>query len=301
MSKVRFAAVLVLGVVLVAGIALLAALYSNPVGLSVWASRQALGSAGLEKRKVATAVGRLTFWEGGRGTPVVLLHGAGDQAGSWQKVVAPLAERHRLLVLDLPGHGDSAPDRGPLPLALGVAAVEAVLAARAEGERATLIGNSMGGWMALLYALEHPERLRSIVLENGGGLSGELPSGFTLLPKNRDETRRMLAALTGPESKQPPDFVLDDLAQKLRKGPLPRTMEGFQPSDLLDGRLGGLDLPVALVWGDADQLFPLAYAERLHGEIPGATLAAIPGCGHVPHVECPERFLAAVTPLLADN
>lgn len=293
----RIAAIALLAAV-IAGVVAFAVFYTNPIGLSIWLGRHGLGRAGLERQTFAAPAGELVYFEGGRGDPVVLLHGAGDQAGNWNAIVPALVARHRLLIPDLPGHGESAPASGPLPLAGAVAALEALLAARAPSETVTLVGNSMGGWIALLYAREHPTRLRRVVLVNGGAIRGEMPTGFTLLPRNRQEARATLRALTGPQSPQPPDFVLDDLVEKIAGGALPRTVAGFRPSDLLDGQLADLAVPVALVWGDADQLMPPAYAERQRAAIPGATLALLPGCGHVPQAECPTALLAALEPLL---
>ena len=294
----RIAAVALLTAVVAGGVAF-AVFYSNPIGLSIWLGRRGLGRAGLERHTIAAPAGEMVYFEGGSGDAVVLLHGAGNQAGNWNAVVPALAARHRLLIPDLPGHGESAPKSGPLPLAGAVAALDALLTARAASEPVTLVGNSMGGWIALLYAREHPTRLRRVVLVNGGAIRGEMPTGFTLLPKNRVEARAMLAALIGPQTPLPPDFVLDDLVEKIARGALPRTMTGFRESDLLDDQLDDLAVPVALVWGDADQLLPPAYAERQRAAIPGATLALLPGCGHVPQAECPEALLAVLEPLLS--
>ena len=117
----------------------------------------------------------------GKGQPLLFLHGVGNQGSSWFEVAPAFVARYRVVVPDLPGHGESAPAAGDLPMATVVAGAERLLLEVTGGppERpAIVVGNSMGAWLATLLALRHPERVERIVLVNGGALAGR--AGRTL-------------------------------------------------------------------------------------------------------------------------
>lgn len=250
----------------------------------VAATRQALTAAGLERIDEAGRV----YWRGGKGErTLVLLHGVNDQAGTWAPVVAALVGSHKLLVLDLSGHGDSEPREGALPMSRIVGDVHAVIEAEVPG-RVTLVGNSMGGWVSMLYALAHPERVEHLVLEDGSGMSW--PATPPLLAQTREQALVLFRAANGP-SASPPDEVLDALVAWAASSPLMRVMQGGILEHLLDDRLGELDLPVTMIWGADDGLLPVAYAEALRDRIAGARLHVIEGAAHIPHRQRPERFL----------
>ena len=110
-----------------------------------------------------------------------------------------------------------------------------------------------------------------------------------------------MKGLMGPATPPVPDFVLDDMIRHARVGPagrLAQTADSMDPY-LLDGRLDEVTVPVELVWGDADGLLTLDYAQRLLDGLPRARLHAVHGCGHVPHRECPDKTLEAIQAALA--
>jgi pimeloyl-ACP methyl ester carboxylesterase len=109
-----------------------------------------------------------------------------------------------------------------------------------------------------------------------------------------------MAALMGPSASRSPDFVLDDLIRVARHGPLGRlaSTAGEMDDYLLDGRLGEVRVPVDLLWGADDEVFPVAYAQRMLRQLPAARLTVLPGCGHVPHRSHPERFARALLDVL---
>src|SRR5208337_1428824 len=101
--------------------------FLRPIAMTVWLRRSALRRAGLRKTKVTTTVGEQIVWHGGDGPWLVLLHGAGDQAGTWNKVAPELKRHFQLLIPDLAGHGESDPAAGVLSLGTLLAALEQVL------------------------------------------------------------------------------------------------------------------------------------------------------------------------------
>ena len=274
--------------------------WKRPLKVDAMFSRFALGRLGFEKTSIATPEGHMTVWEAGSGPCMVLLHGAGDQAGAWARVVRPLIEDYHVVIPDLPGHWKSDPRSGPLSVGQILRGVEIVMEARCPGEKAVLVGNSLGAWVAFLYAHDYPDSVERVIAVNGGPLKEENPA-VNLFPANREEAAQTMKGLMGPATPPIPGFVLDDVVRQARTGPAARLAQTADEMGayLLDGRLSEVTVPVELVWGDADQLLTLAYAQRLLDGLPRARLYVVKGCGHVPQRECPDRFVAALEEALA--
>lgn len=286
-------------------------LYLNPVGIALWWTRVQMTSLGLEKKTLPAPRGPLTYFEsdaGGSsarpgGATVVLVHGMGDHAGTWLRVAPELMPRHRLLIPDLPGHGESAPrgralSDGTLTLADQQAGVEALLDACTEGP-VVLVGNSMGGWISMLIARDRPEKVARLVLINSGGLSFEPRA--PLLPETREEAREMVTAVYGSEAgREIPGFFLDDLIEKVAAGPAPRLAESFPEADLLDDDLDRIRVPAEVVWGERDGVFPPDYARRLVVGLPAARYHPLPQCAHSPQTTCPEKLARLLRDLLEE-
>lgn len=275
----------------------------GPMALFRAFTRAQLASAGFARREAEIAGQRTVWWEKGDGPALVLVHGVADQAGTWFQVAPALAADHRVLLVDLPGHGESGPESGPLPMSTVMAGFEEWLAAHtaAEGEPApVLIGNSMGAWVSLLAAHRHPDLVSRVVAVNGGPLRPDT-GGLDLLPDDREEARRLMAALRDPGSAPIPDPVLDDL---VRRAPTGQTARMFQANDdleshLMEGRLGEISTPVDLLWGRSDRYLGDDFPERLLAGLPRARFTAVEQCGHLPQAECPERFLESLRAVLA--
>jgi pimeloyl-ACP methyl ester carboxylesterase len=289
-------------VLIMAGVAVIAAaaggwlFFKRPLEVWNWTNRRSLVRAGLTRKSIATPVGVQTVFVGGRGPVLVLLHGAGDQAGTWAKVAPDLIKDHTLIVPDLPGHGASAPRTGPIEISTMCAGLDAVLDALAPGQKVVIAGNSLGAWLAMLYAHAHPERVALAVCIDGGAIKGTNVHA-RVLPKTRAEARESVNQTRDPASAYVPDFVLDDILRQAREGPLARfaaTATTMEAHVLDDTQLRELRVPVELIWGASDRLVPLDYAERMKAQLPQAGLFTIERCGHVPQVECPDRLLAAL-------
>ncbi len=276
------------------------AVWVNPLGIWRVIVRFRLTLAGLEHRTMAGPKGKLSYWVGSgkapSGATLVLVHGLGNDAGVWAQSVPALLEGHRLIVVDLPGHGGSAPASGPLSIADEVAGLEALLGANLLGSSSNvppiLIGNSLGGWVSLIYAERHPDRVSRLILVDTGGLLYEPKVRF--LVRNRAEARVFTDALLGPRMPRLPGFVLDDVVDKMQSGPSPRIFSTFSRGDFLDGRLARIATPADLIWGAADRLFPPEVGRRYARELPRARFHLIAECGHTPQAECPKEFVAHV-------
>ena len=242
-------------------------------------TRDALSAAGFTR----TESNGMVRFEAGSGSRLLLIHGVNDQAGTWFAVAPALAKSFRVVIPDLPGHGESEPRSGPLPLSHIVSSLEKLLT-----DDTTVAGNSLGGWLALLLALRN--RVARLFLEASGGLNR--PMGVALTASNRDEAVVILRAVHGPRY-TPPEWAIDALRQRAHGSPMLRLTE--LPEHDVEPRLAAIDVPTKLIWGADDGVLPLSYAHALRDAIPHATLDVIDGAAHIPHLQQPARFLECLT------
>jgi len=259
---------------------------------------------------------------GSAGPPVVLLHGAGvdDGALSWSTVLPELGRDHRVYAPDWPGHGDSedAPEHS-------IAAYHDVLEGFLDAlalDVASLAGISMGGGVALSFALENPERVRRLALLSSYGLGGSLPAGslwyalanvpganqagYAAMGASRMAARNGLAQVVHDASALDDAFVEAFRERASRRGagaafaafqrneigPAGRVESNFAP------RLPELDVPTLFVHGADDPLFPVTLARRAAERAPDARLVELADCGHWPTQEHPERVTAELAAFL---
>jgi pimeloyl-ACP methyl ester carboxylesterase len=250
-------------------------------------ARARLAQAGLTRHVLDGTV----YWSGGQGERTIcLVHGANDHAGTWSAVAATLAESCRLIIPDLPGHGESEPASGPLGMPLLLARLAAILD-HEHATRITLAGNSMGAWLAILYTLAHAERVARLVLESGGGLA--LPLGVSLIASSREEAITILRAVHGPNALLP-EWSIDALVSRSNDSAMLRLLAGGLAAHFIDARLSAIDVPTTIVWGENDGVITRAYIDKLHAGLPAAKLCVIENAAHIPHLQQPERFIACL-------
>lgn len=250
---------------------------------------------------------KIHYLDAGSGSAVVLLHGLGGNSANWAFNTPIFAQKHRVIVPDQIGFGSS--DKPFINYRLGtyVDFLDKFL----EGlkvERATLVGNSMGGWIAAAYALKHPAKVERLVLVDAAGFAPPKEFDLAALSGLNPSTREGMKQLAGLVFFNPlmkTDAAVDMLlAQRLSAGDgytIQSLVESIhRGEDMLDGRLGAIKQPVLIVWGRNDGLTPLAReGERFKKEIPHAQLLVFDDCGHVPQVEKAAEFNAAVLKFLS--
>lgn len=258
-----------------------------------------LVASGFSRSTLGGEADRLVYYAAGSGNPLIFLHGVGNRGSLWFEVAPAFASSYRVIVPDLPGHGESSPSEGDLSMAQVVSGAERLLVEATRGGPAIVVGNSMGAWLATLLAHRHPERVARIVLVNGGPLPGD-PGAPSLLPASREEAAKLMAMLRDPSAPPLPDWLLDDLVRRAPTGPTARLMRDLPGlvGHLMIGKLGEVKTPVELLWGASDQLMKVAYAERLRDQLPAARLTLVEKCGHIPPLECAPAFVAALRALL---
>ena len=247
---------------------------------------------------------------GSSGDVVLLVHGYGGDRNSWLFLQEPLAARYRVYALDLPGHGTSSKDVGDGSLTLLADAVFGVLGA-IGAPRAHLVGHSLGAAVALTAAARSPERVASLTLFAPAGFGELVNAGYVrgfAEAQTRRELKPVVAQLFADEQLVTRQLVDDLLAYKRLDGvdaalaTLART--------LLDGdrqridsaatlrALGGT-VPVTVVWGSADHIFPQEQASSVAAAEQTAVVRVIDGAGHMPHMERPAQSQAAVEETIA--
>lgn len=276
-------------------------------------------------QKLALADGRTIHLrdEGPKDAPVLmLLHGSNADIHTWQPWVDRLKADYRVIRFDQRGHGltGPAPD-GDYRVDAFVADVDAV-ADRLGLERFVLAGNSMGGGIAMAYAIEHPERLAGLVLVDAGGAdiqrkgSGNLLFTLAAIPV----VNTLMAQIT-PRSLVERSFsqsvsnqaivtpaVIDRYWELARyPGNREATLARFAHprSPFTAQQVAAVEVPTLVMWGKEDSLIPYAAAGWYMDHLPNATLAAYDGIGHVPMEEAPDRSAADLRAfmqrLAADN
>ncbi len=276
----------------------------GPMDFFIAFSRTQLQATGFTRHQTEIAGQPLVWWTKGDGPSLVMLHGVADQAGTWFRVASRLAENYRVDLVDLPGHGESGPKSGPLPMTTVIEGFESWLSAHGHEEGRTppvLVGNSMGAWVAMTTAQRHPELVSRVVAVNGGPLradTGELD----LLPQNREEARQLMEALRDPSNPPTPIMMLDDLVRRVPGGQVERmfeTQEDLESYLLDDRQLAEIATPVDVLWGESDRYMGREYPDRLVTGLPAARLTLIAKCGHLPQAECPDRFAEKLIEVLA--
>jgi pyruvate dehydrogenase E2 component (dihydrolipoamide acetyltransferase) len=249
-------------------------------------------ATGPATREIEIAGRRLRYLElgAGDGPPLVFVHGFGADLNTWMFNQPTLAERHRTIALDLPGHGGSAKTLGAAIDAAGLAA-EIAAALDALGiERAHLVGHSMGGAIAAAFAAAHPGRAASLTLIAPAGLGAEISdefiAGFVRMERRRDaqEVLRLLVHDPALVSRT----MVEEVLRYKRLDGVAAALEALAAAWFPGGRQSqaidpaGLLIPVQIVWGRDDRIVPAAQGEALAGRLP---VHLLDGAGHLPHME----------------
>ncbi len=255
---------------------------------------------------------RVHYQEAGTGPPLILVHGFTASTFAWKNVFARLTNRFRVIAVDLKGFGFTAKPAGEYtPAAEGDFLVRFL--DHLKLDRATLCGHSLGGWVVLRAALQHPERVRALVLVDGIGLDlgpGQAPTPavthwpvigplIAALALTSDSIVR--SGLRQVYSRD--TLVTEELVTsvhrvlKTRAG-LRATLAMTSDAELLEPQLDHIRCPALILWGAQDRLAPLAVGRRFNALIAGSRLVTFDPCGHAPQDEMPERFATEVSGFL---
>ena len=251
----------------------------------------------------------------GAGPDLVLIHGVGTNHSIFSLAVPRLAEARRVSTLDLPGFGASDPPADGWTLAGVADTVAAALRARIDGPF-DLLGSSLGGAVAITIALRHPGSVRRLILAAPAGfrpLLSPLPTiaAFASGPlmqlrrtaglalADRGIARRVLLAGTvGDGAALDPDAARLLLRASEDSRSLGPALRAAASADLRE-RIAELEIPVGVIWGALDRVIAPVAVEQIVAALPETPVEVLPTAGHVPHLEQPRLFAAAVERLFS--
>jgi len=264
----------------------------------------------------------VTYHQMGEGPPLLLVHGITSSSRTWKSVMPRLAERYTVIAPDLLGHGRSAKPHGDYSLGAYASGIRDLLVTL-DVPKATVVGHSLGGGIAMQFAYQFPERISRLVLVDTGGIAREVNRALRA------------AALPGAEYVLPVLFspTLHDAGLKVRNllagiglrgsADVEGVAEGFASLTEADARRAFLstvrsvieptgqrvsaadrlyltrEIPSMIVWGDRDRIIPVSHADLAHELMPGSRLEIFPGAGHFPFNDDPDRFIRVLDEFIA--
>jgi len=265
----------------------------------------------------------VTFAEAGKGPVLLLVHGMGGTFQNWNEVIEPLARTHTVIAPDLPGHGASGPGGGDYSVGSLASGLRDLLLALGH-ERATLVGHSLGGGIAMQFAYQFPEMVERLVLVSSGGLGPEvspilraatLPGADPFIAATAAVGRKVVPPLArGLQAigLRPNADVAEvvrgygSLTDPVRRAAFLATVRavigaGGQRVDASDRLYLAEAVPVMIVWGSRDPIIPAHHGEDAHRHIPGSRLEIFDSVGHMPQTEAPLRFASTLEDFLAET
>jgi pimeloyl-ACP methyl ester carboxylesterase len=277
----------------------------------------------IEPKTVSLHGRSVTYAEAGSGPVLLLIHGMAGTYENWQAVIEPLARHHTVLAPDLPGHGLSAPGAGDYSLGALAAGLRDLLIARSH-ERATLVGHSLGGGVAMQFAYQFPELTERLVLVSSGGLGPEvspvlraaaLPGAELFIAATAAPGRRVGSAMArglAAIGLRPSADVAEvargyaSLADPDRRDAFLATLRAVVGTDGQRVHAGDRlylteGMPVLIIWGERDPIIPVHHGEHAHEAMPGSRLEIFEGTGHLPQLEAPGRFITVLERFLAET
>ena len=278
----------------------------------------------IEPQAITLDGDRVVYRVAGKGPVLLLVHGLAGSAMTWRYVMPALAQRFTVIAPDLLGQGQSDKPRGEYSLGAHVDTLRDLLDALGH-ERATLVGQSLGGGVVMQLAYEFPEHCERLVLVNSGGLGREVSAILRLLsvpgfefvfplvctPRLRGVASRVGRWLgrAGVRSTPARQEIWHSYASLVDAESRYAFFRGLRdvidPSGQAVSALRRLhhaaQIPTLILWGARDPFIPVSHARTAHEVIPGSRLVIFEGVGHYPHCEVPERFIEAIVDFIAST
>jgi len=261
------------------------------------------------------------FRRGGSGEVILLIHGLAGSSRTWDAVIPALTPGYDVIAPDLLGHGESAKPQGDYSLGAFASGLRDLISVL-DVPSVTIVGHSFGGGVAMQLAYQHPRLVDRLVLVASGGLGREvswllrmlaLPGAEYLMPfgvpKPIVERATSVGQALGRQNIRSPKLAemwraYSSLAGAQNRSAFVRTMRGVidprgQVVNAEDRLYLATHIPTLIVWGDHDEIIPVAHGRRAHELIPTSRLEILHGVGHFPHVEAPDRFNDTMLDFLA--
>src|SRR5215472_6551925 len=263
---------------------------------------------GFTNHEVRLGPYRIHHMVAGEGRPLVLVHGLAGRAENWLTLVPEFTRNgYKVYALDLLGYGRSQQPDVDYSIALEEDILRQFLDSQ-QLQQPDIAGWSMGGWVSLKFAAEHPERVHRLILMDSAGLVYDAVNAGALRPKTEAELAHMFAVLS-PSPKPVPSFVARDILRNFAVNDwiVGRALQSMGTGkDLMDNKMQSVTMPVLIIWGKEDILTPPSIGERMRSAMPQSLLYVYDGTGHLAPTDRSEQvsktvvtFLKADPPLAA--
>lgn len=262
------------------------------------------------------------YWAEGNGPAVLLVHGMGASADTWLATIGPLSQHYRVLVPDIIGFGysDKPVDEREYTVARAARFLAGFLDSQ-DVQQAHVVGNSLGGLIALQFTIDFPHRVQKLVLADSAGFGQNLHWSFRLqtLPligELLSRPSRRLVRMVLEAASYRHDFITDEMIDRfyrvgLQPGNTPALLRairsgidlrGIKPQVLaaVQERIPSVTAPTLVIWGRHDQMLPIAHMERARQLMPTARFQVLADCWHIPQMECAGEFNRLVMAFLAE-
>jgi pimeloyl-ACP methyl ester carboxylesterase len=273
------------------------------------ASLTALAQANAPVEKEIAIFGqKINYVEAGSGPTVILLHGLGSSSQAWQVNIAPLAEKFHVLVPDQIGFGKSAKPLVNYRIRTYVDFLDQ-FCKQLKIDRATLVGASMGGWIAASFTAAFPDRVDKLVLVDAAGYAPpktlDPQTLYGLNPTTREGMKALVAKVFHSKLFQTDAAIDAAIAARLAAGDgytiNSITESVIRGEDFIDATVKTIKRPTLIIWGREDGLTPLTDGERFSKDIPGSKFVVFDQCGHAPNFEKAAEFNSALMKFLTES
>jgi pimeloyl-ACP methyl ester carboxylesterase len=265
----------------------------------------------------------VSYVEAGEGPVLLLVHGIAGSCESWREVVEPLSRHHTVIAPDFPGHGASEAGAGDYSIGALAAGLRDLLLTLGH-ERATVVGHSLGGGVAMQLAYQFPEMIERLVLVSSGGLGPEVSPVLRAAALPGADLFISLTAGVGQKVGSAVGRGLTAIGLRANAD-VAEVARGYASLEDADRRAAFLDtlravvstrgqrvhagdrlylaeaVPVLIVWGARDSIIPARHGEDAHRAIPGSRLEVFEDVGHLPQLEAPGRFIAVLERFLRET
>jgi pimeloyl-ACP methyl ester carboxylesterase len=259
-------------------------IYRHPRETMIEVVRAAMPLAGIrEETRNLDGVAMRYYYAGRRGRPLVLIHGLGSSAETWAALMPLLSKEFQVFAPDLPGFGKTPLAPEGTNINTHVTYLKRFVDALGY-PRVTLVGNSLGGWIATRFAVEYPELVEQLYLLNSAGLRRE--NWHSPYSEDRVAARQSLEHILGFPAPVP-TFILDAVVRNSQTPAYVGFIRGYDPREELDAVLVDVHVPATIIWGERDNLLPITCAHDLHSGIAGSELVVLPRVGHMPQLQAP--------------
>ena len=264
---------------------------------------------------------RVAYRDDGHGEVLLLIHGMAGSSATWRAVLPQLSKKFRVVAPDLLGHGESDKPRGDYSLGAFAVSLRDFLDELGIGQ-ATVVGQSLGGGVAMQFLYQHPDYCRRLVLISSGGLGPDVglilrllsaPGAELVLPVIAPQPvlilgNKLRSWLTSAGFQSPRGAELwsaySSLSDRQARQSFLRTLRAVvdyhgQAVSALNRLKLRADLPVMAIWGDKDRIIPVDHAYTAHATREDSRIEVLPGIGHFPQVEAPTKVVELIEDFIA--